>query len=61
MKKRFSEHSIDHLLLMPRAQLLKLIQKSIEDIRLILDPMGEFVEESEHNIIERHNERDLKK
>lgn len=61
MKKRLSEYSIDQLLLMPRAQLLKLIQKSIEDIRLILDPVGEFVEESEHNIILRHYETDSKK
>ena len=61
MKKRLSEYSIDQLLLMPRAQLLKLIQKSIVDIRQILDPVGEFVEESEHTIIEQHYETGFKK
>lgn len=45
MNRRLSEYSIDELLLMSKAKFLKLLQKTIEEIRLILDPDGEFAEE----------------
>ena len=45
MNRRLSEHNIDELLLMPKTKFLKLLQKAINEIRLILDPDGEFAEE----------------
>lgn len=45
MKKRLSEYNLDELLLMQRAKFMKLLQKTIEELRRILDPDGELFDE----------------
>ena len=45
MSKKLSEYSIDELLLMQRNKFLKLLQRTIEEIRYLLDPDGEMSDE----------------
>lgn len=45
MSKKLSEYSIDELLLMQRNKFLKLLQRTIEEIRYLLDPDGEISDE----------------
>lgn len=49
MSKKLSEYNIDELLLMQRAKFLKLLHKTIAELRLLLDPDGEIAEESGAN------------
>lgn len=41
MSKKLSEYSIDELLLMQKSKFLKLLQKTVEEIRYLLDCMDE--------------------
>ena len=45
MSKKLSEYSIDELLLMQRNKFLKLLQRTIEELRYLLDPDGEISDE----------------
>ena len=45
MKKRLSEYNLDELLLMQRAKFMKLLQKTIEELRRILEQDGELFDE----------------
>lgn len=45
MSKKLSEYSIDELLLMQRNKFLKLLRKTIEELRYLLDPDGEIADE----------------
>lgn len=49
MSKKLSEYNIDELLLMQRAKFLKLLHKTIAELRLLLDPDGEIADESGAN------------
>ena len=57
MKKRLSEHTFDELLLMPRAQFIRLLAQSIAKIRQILDPDGDFAEQVTAEKQTTHNQQ----
>jgi hypothetical protein len=46
MKKRFSDYTFDELLLMSRAQLMRLMEQCKREIRQMLDPLNELSEPS---------------
>lgn len=47
MKKRFSDYTFDELLLMSRAQFMRLMEQCKREIRQILDPLDELSELSQ--------------
>ena len=47
MKKRFSDYTFDELLLMSRAQFMRLMEQCKRDIRQMLDPLDELSELSQ--------------
>ena len=46
MKKRFSDYTFDELLLMSRAQFMRLMEQCKREIRQMLDPLNELSEPS---------------
>ena len=49
MSKKLSEYSIDELLLMQKSKFLKLLQKTVEEIRYLLYYMDENHEDLNSN------------
>ena len=47
MKKRFSDYTFDELLLMSRAQFMRLMEQCKREIRQMLDPLDELSELSQ--------------
>lgn len=59
MKKRFSDYTFDELLLMSRAQFMRLMEQCKREIRQMLDPLNELSEPSHTDDSSTQNNKKL--